>query len=241
MRGVGTRDFDIHREILCELDWEPGVVSTQVGVQVDRGIVTLLGNVSSLQMRDAAELAARRVEGVRAVVNALVIHVPECDGPDQVDVARAVATALLVPGGDDCFEIVLDGSYVILEGCVASKQESQRIEETVRLLATNHRVVNRLAITNSFPDAALIHRAIQEALVQQATCDARFISVDVDDCTVLLRGTVRDAGVRDQAARAAFVTGVQEVLNRLELERHLIHEKPQGLAYPPAVAHVSHG
>jgi osmotically-inducible protein OsmY len=47
MFGSGIRDFDIHREVLSELDWSQDVHSTEVGVQVHSGIVTLSGAVSS--------------------------------------------------------------------------------------------------------------------------------------------------------------------------------------------------
>jgi osmotically-inducible protein OsmY len=236
MSGFGDRDFDIHREILSELDWEPGIDSTQVGVQVDRGIAILLGTVSSLRQREAAQRAARRVGSVRAVVDALDVRIAGSDGLDQAAVARVIADAVVGPGnGEDTdIEIIVDGNDVILEGYVSSVQERRRIEQVVQRLTTNQNVRNRLAVANALPDALLVQRAIRQALVEQAEIDARNVHVEVGEGIVVLHGTVRQDDARKQAAQAALMTGVAQVQNLLTLEQQLSHDEPQTSAYVSA-------
>lgn len=62
-------DGAIHGDLLAELKWEPRVQPNEIGVMVRNGVVTLTGLVVSFAKKWAAEEAARRVRGVRAVAN----------------------------------------------------------------------------------------------------------------------------------------------------------------------------
>jgi osmotically-inducible protein OsmY len=64
-------DDQLQRDVLDELEWEPSVNAAHVGVAVKGGVVTLTGHVPSLAEKYAAEEAAKRVYGVRAVANEL--------------------------------------------------------------------------------------------------------------------------------------------------------------------------
>src|SRR5690349_15644891 len=66
-------DKEIQQAVLRELDWEPQVTSTEVGVAVEDGVVTLSGFVENNSIRHHAEKAAQRVIGVRAVANDLTV------------------------------------------------------------------------------------------------------------------------------------------------------------------------
>lgn len=235
MDRIGIRDFDIHWDVLSELDAEPGIVSTQVGVQVGDGIVTLLGNVASLGMKDAAARAAHRVEGVRAVVNLLRVHTPVLDGQDMTDVARTIARMLLGPAGEsrDHFEITVSRECVILDGAVRTLAERQGAEQAIRRITGAHDVLNRVVVAPTNVDATAIHGAIERALIHRAQYDARQISVEIDNGTVILRGKVSCSDIRDEAARATVVSGVHHVHNQLMLERHQTSGDLQGFSYMP--------
>jgi BON domain len=60
-------DRRLKQEVLDELDFDPSIDAANIGVSVDDGIVTLTGHVSSYVEKSAAEQAARRVKGVRAL------------------------------------------------------------------------------------------------------------------------------------------------------------------------------
>ena len=57
----------VRDDVLEELDFDPSIDATNIGVAVDEGVVTLSGHVSSYAEKIAAECAARRVKGVRAI------------------------------------------------------------------------------------------------------------------------------------------------------------------------------
>jgi osmotically-inducible protein OsmY len=44
-------DMQIHRHIIEELTWDPRVDATEVGVEVEGGVVTLTGTVTSWAKR----------------------------------------------------------------------------------------------------------------------------------------------------------------------------------------------
>ena len=64
-------DEAIHADVREELIWDPEVSETEVGVEVDDGVVTLTGTVDTYARKRAAERAAFRVRGVRAVADEL--------------------------------------------------------------------------------------------------------------------------------------------------------------------------
>lgn len=68
MTATITRtDEQIQREVLAELEWDATVRSTEIGVAVKDGVITLTGWVDSYAKKLAAERAAHRVRGVKAV------------------------------------------------------------------------------------------------------------------------------------------------------------------------------
>src|ERR1700688_4406625 len=85
-------DKEIQQGVLRELEWEPQVKSTEIGVAVQDGVVTLSGFVDSYAKKYAAERAAKRVYGVKAVANDLEVKLPT-ERPDP-DIALAAVHAL---------------------------------------------------------------------------------------------------------------------------------------------------
>jgi osmotically-inducible protein OsmY len=60
-------DHELRQDVLDELDFEPSINATHIGVGVHGGVVTLTGFVSSYAEKMAAERATRRVRGALGV------------------------------------------------------------------------------------------------------------------------------------------------------------------------------
>jgi len=60
-------DMQLQSDVLDELKWDPGVNAAQIRVEVKDGLVTLAGRVESFAEKWAAEWAAKRVSGVKAL------------------------------------------------------------------------------------------------------------------------------------------------------------------------------
>jgi osmotically-inducible protein OsmY len=92
--GSVKSDAQIQREVLEELKWDTRVDETDVGVEVDAGVVTLTGTVANYAKRLAAQEAAHRVRGVLDVANDIQVKIT--GGPVRTDteIAQAVRAAL---------------------------------------------------------------------------------------------------------------------------------------------------
>ncbi|HZC79854.1 MAG TPA: BON domain-containing protein, partial [Ktedonobacterales bacterium] len=87
-------DEEIQRDVLDELKWEARVQPNEIGVAVKDGVVTLTGEVDSYSKKWAAEDAALRVRGVKAVANDLEVRLPGAAERTDADLAAAAIRAL---------------------------------------------------------------------------------------------------------------------------------------------------
>ena len=71
-----TGDLQLQQRVIDELEFEPSVNAAHIGVSARDGVVTLAGRVESFAEKLAAEHAARRVKGVKAVAQELIVHLP---------------------------------------------------------------------------------------------------------------------------------------------------------------------
>ena len=135
-------DEQIHQEVLRELRWDSRVDKTEVGVEVDQGVVTLTGTVASYAKKLAAQDAAHRVTGVLDVANDVRVKVPGSLGRTDTEIAQAVRHALawnvLVPE-TRITSTVTDG-WVTLEGSVDRLRERDDAERAGRRQCEPQRV-----------------------------------------------------------------------------------------------------
>src|SRR5712672_118240 len=93
--AVETRtDTQIQSDVIALLKRDPRVMSNEICVAVHDGIVTLTGFVDSYYTRWAAEDAAHRVRGVKAVANDIEVRLSEADERTDADIAAAAVRAL---------------------------------------------------------------------------------------------------------------------------------------------------
>ena len=70
-------DRQLRQDVLDELEFEPSINAAKIGVAVSDGVVILSGHVTSYGQKVAAERAARRVKGVRAIAQEIEVKLPE--------------------------------------------------------------------------------------------------------------------------------------------------------------------
>src|SRR4051812_9355091 len=113
-------DAELKRDVEEELRWEPSLDASQIAVAVKDGVVTLSGTVPTFTERWAAEQAAKRVYGVKAIANDIEVRLPAVDEPTDADIARTARAALDWDVGlpADRITVTVSHGWVKLEGAV---------------------------------------------------------------------------------------------------------------------------
>ncbi|EFH79853.1 BON domain-containing protein [Ktedonobacter racemifer] len=210
-------DEEIQEDVLAELKWDPRVRINEIGVIVTDGIVTLTGWVDSLPQKIAAEEAASRVRGVKAIVNDIEVRLPGFAERTDIDLAKAVLDALKweadIPTGK--LEVKVDHGWVTLKGMVEHNYQRQSAEDAVKKIAGVKGVTNIITVKPQLVPTDL-KQQIEKALVRNAEIDAQRITVEMQDGKVILRGTVRSYAEKLAAEDTAWLApGVTEVENHI--------------------------
>jgi osmotically-inducible protein OsmY len=214
---TGT-DVRLRDAIIRQLDWDPEVDDSAVGVAAKDGIVTLTGFIDSYAGKLAAERAVKRIRGVRAVANDIVVRV-KVDRTDA-DIAADAARALkLHPGIPESIQAVVHSGHVSLTGKVEWLVQRERAEDVVRHIRSVRGVQNHIEVSPQTTQRD-VRRRIVQALHRNADLDARHIDVAIgEDDAVILTGTVRSWSQRDAAERAAgSAPGIRRLDNRIIVE-----------------------
>jgi osmotically-inducible protein OsmY len=212
-------DEQIQKDVLSELKWEPRVQPNEIGVAVNNGVVTLTGWVDSYTKRWAAEEAAHRVRGVKAVANDIEVRLPSAAERTDPDIAEAAVRALewdaFLP--TDKLDVTVSKGWVTLKGEVEWQFQKQDAERVVRRLTGVKGVTNLIVVKPRLTPSDLKQK-IEQALVRTAELDARKIAVEVQGSKVILKGTVRSWAERQEAERAAWsAAGVTSVDNQIAI------------------------
>src|SRR6266700_2427338 len=180
-------DENTQRNVLEELKWDTHVQPNEIGVVVKDGIVTLTGLVDSYLKKPAAEEAAHRVLGVKAVANDIEVRLPGFAERTDADLAAAVLGALrwdaAIPA--DKVDVTVSQGWVTLKGEVDHYFQKRDAEPAIDRLSGVRGVSNLL-------------------------------TVKVQGSEVILRGTVSSYAEKKAAEETACsASGVTEVHNRM--------------------------
>jgi osmotically-inducible protein OsmY len=198
----------IQSDVMAELKWEPRVKPNEIG-----------GWVDSYTKRWAAEEAAHRVRGVKAVANDIEVKLPSSDQKTDADIAAAAVRALEWDAflSIDKLDVTVSKGWVTLQGAVEWQFQRNEAERVVRRL-TGVKGVSNLTVVKPRVTPSDIKKKIEQALIRTAQSDANNITVDVDGTKVTLKGAVRSWAERKEAERQAWAApGVTSVDNRITI------------------------
>lgn len=210
-------DRQLQQDVIDELQWDVAVNAAHIGVEARDGVVNLSGRVDSFAEQFAAEEAAKRVAGVRAVAVDLEVKLPGSSLRTDADIAKAAVAALdwnvSVPLAS--VQAKVDDGIVTLSGQVDWEYQRDAAATSVRYLL-GVRSVNNLITLSARAALKDVKTKIEAALQRLAHQDSKAISVAVSDSTVTLTGTAHSYVERDTIEAAAWnAPGVRHVVDRI--------------------------
>ncbi len=209
--GTDTR---VRSAVVRQLDWDPEVDASAIGVSADDSVVTLTGFVDSYIEKLAAERVAKRVRGVRAVANDITVR--QMVDRTDADIAHDALHLLKGrPALGDNVQVVVHRGHVTLTGQVEWLLQKDAAERAVKHVRGLLGVFNHITVKPRSGQRD-VRRRIVASLHHHADLEAHQIIVKVDDDTATLTGTVRTWMQRDAAERAAAsAPGIARVDNQI--------------------------
>jgi osmotically-inducible protein OsmY len=213
-------DMQLQSDVLDELKWDPAVNAAQIRVEVKDGLVTLAGRVEYYAEKWAAEWAAKRVSGVKAVAVDIRVEPIALRELTDTDIARAAENSLKwhahVP--QDRIKVTVQKGWITLEGEVEKQFERETARQVVLHLAGVTGVSNQIVLKPKV-EPTEVKEKIEAAFKRSAIVEAKRITVKAEGGKVILTGTVSTWEEYQDAERAAWAApGVCEIDNRLKID-----------------------
>lgn len=210
-------DEQLQHDVLAELEYEPSVDHADVGVAVNDGVVTLSGFVKTYAAKLAAERAARRVAGVRALAEEITVRFDSDPKTADHEIAKRILDMftwnVLVP--DEVIKVKVEHGFVTLTGTVDwnyQREEARKVAGKVKGV----KGVSTIIDVRKHVSAWDVKQRIMASIKRQADEDANAITVTAEDGNVTLSGRVKAWSERRIAENAAWAApGVTRVIDNI--------------------------
>jgi osmotically-inducible protein OsmY len=213
---LNETDAGLKASVLAELAWEPSVTAAHVGVTARDGVITLTGHVQRFAEKQAAEFAAMRVKGVKAVAEEIEVKLPFDVKRSDEDIARAAIDRLAWDSTlpKDSVKVSVQNGWITLTGEVGWHFEHDAAAQEVRRLWGVVGVNNQIKLRPRV-DTYDLGNAISDAL-RRSYYSADDIHVSADGGKISLTGHVKSWNERELAGTTAWAApGATDVENHL--------------------------
>jgi osmotically-inducible protein OsmY len=208
---------DLERYVSDELHWDPKIDDSAVAVSADDGVVTLRGTLGTFRQKRDAKKDAQRVYGVKSVRDELEVRIlnndRRADAELRGDVLQALMLDSIVPSTIDA---KVDDGKVTLAGTAPWRFQRDEAESVAGNVRGVINVENDVDLVPPGPSAHDVQHSIKKAMERNAKLDADSVTVESENGTVTLRGTVSSWADHDQAVDAAWAApGVTRVKDHI--------------------------
>jgi osmotically-inducible protein OsmY len=205
-----STDVRIREAVMRQLEWDPQVDAAGIGVTAREGAVTLTGFIDTYAGKLAAERAAKRVHGVRAVANDIDVRLrlARTDAGIAADAARALELRTSIPVA---VQAAVHNGSVTLTGAVDWLFQKRDAEKALRHIRGVRGIQNHITVVPRSGERD-VRRRIVQTLHANADIDARQIKVAIVGGKATLTGIVRTWLQRIAVEQAVAVAhGVTDV------------------------------
>jgi osmotically-inducible protein OsmY len=143
-------DTEIAEAVLNALKWHTAVVEDRIRIKVEKGFVTLDGEVEWEYQRTAAKSAIENLAGIKMIYNFISVkpRITVSDLKFKINAALHRSAQIDANG----IKVEISGSKVILSGTVSSIKEKEDADSAAWMAPGVSSVENRIAI--HFPEYA---------------------------------------------------------------------------------------
>ena len=216
---IMSSDSKLQQAVLAELNWEPSVTAGHIGVAADAGVITLTGHVGDYAQKHAAEAAARRVNGVKAVADEIEVHLSFDARRNDGEIAAATLDRLSwdVSVPRDAVGVTVEHGWLTLTGEVDFFYQKKAAGDDVRSLFGVVGITNQIMIKPRVNTSNLSDK-IMHALHRSWYFDPAAITVSAEGGRIRLAGTVHSPHDRQVAAATAWAApGATDVENDIAI------------------------
>ncbi|NNM76461.1 BON domain-containing protein [Sphingomonas sp. ID1715] len=212
-------DAQLQRDVIAELEADPLIDHTQIGVSVTDGVVTLNGLVRSYAEKMAAEKDARRISGVQAIAEEIKVRFPSDPKTSDSEIAKRIVDVfgwnVLIPNGK--IDVKVENGWVTLSGVVDYGYQHDAAKKAAGQISGVMGVSDLIELRLT-PVASTVRDRVKSAIRRQADRDADTIFVATEGGTVTLSGRVSGWAERRIAEQAALGSpGVSKVIDRIAI------------------------
>ena len=211
---------ELQKDVQNAIRWEPSLRSSDIGVSVKDGIVTLTGIVDGYSQKVEAEEAARNVTGVKIVVEKIEVG----SGNGNLKTDNEIASEIMntfkwhwdIP--NEKVNVKVENGWVTLTGELEWNYQKEAAKKTVGNLLGVKGIVNNIMIVK-LSKARIDKKEIEEAIERNGHIDNINVNVDLFENIVTLNGIVDSWYQKSEAGRIARnAPGVLQVQNDLVVD-----------------------
>ncbi|MEI7587806.1 BON domain-containing protein [Runella sp.] len=211
---------ELQSDVQNAIKWEPLLNAAEIGVTAKDGVVSLTGVVDSYAKKMQAENAAKKVIGVKALVEKIEVKFPNSWTKTNAEIANEALSALKsswsVP--NDKVTVKVEDGWVTLEGELAWNYQKEDAKIAVNYLPGVKGVTNNIKIKSETHNS-IEQKDVENAIGRSWSVDDSDINVSVSGTTVTLTGTVNSWYQKEEAGRIAWNTpGIWHLKNDLVVD-----------------------
>lgn len=211
---------ELQKDVQNAIKWEPLLHAAEIGVTAKDGVVSLTGEVDSYIKKLEAESAAKKVIGVKALIEKIEVRIPNKWSKTDSEVVEKVLKAIKKTWFSTKGKVTVkvEDGWVTLEGELPWNYQRDEIKHAINYLPGVKGVTNSIKIKSESNDA-LEKSEIEEAIARNWSITDNDIHVKVSGTTVTLSGTVTSWYQKEEAERIAWKTlGIWHVNNELKVD-----------------------